>query len=199
VADAEHQLALSKRLPAILQGKDKPRDNPERLTLARMACDQKHFVAAARLWSEALESDPKLGDDRQTQHRYNAACAAVLAAAGQGKDEQPPDISARVQLHAHALDWLKAELAAWSNLLVSGPPTARPFIMGTLRHWKVDADLASMRDQATLAGLPAAERKAWQELWSDMDTLLKRAEAGATVSGGQQPEQASGKADRQQP
>ncbi len=65
VAQAERMLALSKRFPAVLRGGDKPNDNPERLAFAQMAYDHKHFAAAARLWAEALASDPKLGDDRQ--------------------------------------------------------------------------------------------------------------------------------------
>ena len=61
-----------------------------------------------------------------TQHRYNAACAAALAAAGQGKAEPPPDDAAKARLRQQALDWLKAELATWTKLLESGPPqTAR--------------------------------------------------------------------------
>ena len=162
-------------LPAILRGEDKPNDNAERLAFAQMAYDRKHFAAAARLWAEALASDPKLGDDRQTQHRYNAACAAALAAAGQGKDEPPPDDAAKAKLRQQALDWLKAELAAWTKLLESGPPQARPAIVQTLEHWKQDTDLAGIRDADGLAKLPADEQKAWRTLWADVDSLLKRA------------------------
>ena len=72
-----------------------PKDNAERLALAQRAYDTKRFAVAARLWAEALDSDPKLAADRQAQHRYNAACAAALAAAGQGKDEPAPDVPRR--------------------------------------------------------------------------------------------------------
>ena len=43
-------------------------------------------------------------------HRYNAACAAALAASGQGKDDPPPDDAAKAKLRQQARDWLKAEL-----------------------------------------------------------------------------------------
>ena len=82
--------ALADRLPAILKGDDRPRDNAERLALAQMCYDTKRHAAAARLWAEALAADPKLGDDRQAQHRYNAACAAALAAAGGARTTRPP-------------------------------------------------------------------------------------------------------------
>jgi tetratricopeptide (TPR) repeat protein len=174
VAEAERNLALSNRLPAILRGEAKPGDNAERLVFARMAFDRKSFAGAARLWGEAMESDPRLGDDRQAGHRYNAACAATLAATGQGKDIPPPDDATRSNLREQALGWLKAERAAWNKLLESGPPQARPAIAQTLRQWKHDGDLAGIRDAAALDRLPEAERKQWQAFWADVEALLKR-------------------------
>ena len=175
VAEAERDLALSKRLPALLRGEDKPGDNAERLAFAQMAYDRKHFAAAARLWAEALESDPKLGDDRQAEHRYNAACAAALAAAGQARDEPPPDDAAKAKLRRQALDWLRAELATWTKLLETGPPQARPGVGQALDHWKQDTDLAGIRDADALARLPADEQEAWRSLWAEVDALRKRA------------------------
>ena len=77
VAQAEHMLALANRFPAVLRGEDKPKDNADRLGFAQMAYDRKHFDVAARLWNEALASDPKISNDRQAGHRYNAAWAAA--------------------------------------------------------------------------------------------------------------------------
>ncbi len=102
--------SLSERFPAVLRGEDKPADNAERLAFAEMAYEQKKFAFATRLWAEALDIDPN--DDRIKQQRYNAACAAVLAAAGQGNDEPPLDDAAKAKLREQALDWLKAELTA---------------------------------------------------------------------------------------
>ncbi|MFO0843718.1 MAG: hypothetical protein U0797_15195 [Gemmataceae bacterium] len=64
-------------------------DNAERLGLAQLAFDRKHFAAAARLWAEALADDPNLGEDRKAQPRYHAA-RATLAAAGLGRDVPAP-------------------------------------------------------------------------------------------------------------
>jgi hypothetical protein len=33
-------------------------------------------------------------------------------------------------------------------------------------------DLASVRDPASLAAMPPADRKAWQALWREVDALL---------------------------
>jgi Flp pilus assembly protein TadD len=175
VRQAERMAELASRLPGVLAGRDRPKDAAEALTFADI-CVVKHlYAAAARLFAEALEADPTLGDDRNAQPRYNAACAAALAGSGQGTDEPKPDEPARAALRARALGWLKGELAAWSRLLDSGPPQSRPMIAQTLRHWQADADLAGVRGAAALATLPEAERADWEALWAEVDRLRVRA------------------------
>jgi serine/threonine-protein kinase len=178
LADAEHMAALAPRLSALLKGDDRPKDDAERLALAQLCYDTKRHAAAARFWAEALAADPKLSDDRRTWLRYNAACAAALAGAGQGKDEPKPDADARAKLRRQALDWLKAELAAWAKVLDSGDVRARPVMGQTLQHWRVDSDLASVRDTSAVAKLPEPERAAWRSLWAEADALLARSQGG---------------------
>ena len=150
-------------------------DNKERLVLAQRAYDTRRFALAARLWGEALESDPKLGDDHQAQHRYNAACAAALAASGQDKDKPEPDNGTCEKLRAQALGWLEAERATWSTLLESANPQQRAAIGEVLQHWQVDGDLKSVRDPDALTELPEPEREAWQKLWTDVEALREKA------------------------
>src|SRR5262245_53032752 len=147
------------------------------------------YAAAAGPFADALGSDPKLGDDRREQHRYNAACYAVLAAAGQGKDDPPPDDAAKARLRDQALGWLKVERDAWAAVLDrlntairlgnAGASRGRDQVAFWLRHWKADPDLACVRDPDALAKLPEAERKQWQTLWADVDALLGGAGAPA--------------------
>ncbi|MFO0953619.1 MAG: hypothetical protein U0835_21190 [Isosphaeraceae bacterium] len=165
--------ALDARLAAVAKG-EAPRDNPERLALAQRAYDLGRHALAARLWAEALQADPKLADDRRAQQRYNASCAAALAAGGQGIDEPPPDASAKAKLRNQALGWLKAELSAWARLVESRPPQAKSFVAQTLDHWKRDTDLAGVRDPQALEKLPEAERAAWRGLWGEVDALRAR-------------------------
>jgi hypothetical protein len=45
----------------------------------------------------------------------------------------------------------------------------------TLAHWKQDADLAGIRDEASPAKLPEGEREAFRALWDDVEALRKKA------------------------
>jgi serine/threonine protein kinase len=170
-------MSIAERYAAVLQRQDAPKDNAERLAFAKMAYEQKKFSFATRLWAEALDSDPKLGDDRQAQHRYAAACAAALAADGKGQDEPTLDEAAKAKLRGQALEWLKAERLTCKKLLEyksQGQP-AQPNVVQKLGNWRKDNDLASIRDAAALAKLPPDERAAFEQLWADvgaLDTLL---------------------------
>src|SRR5262249_49915974 len=68
--------------------------------------------------------------------RYAAARPAALTAAGKGKDQPPQGDAATAKLRRQALDWLKAELAAWSRVQ---PP--RVFIARNLWQWQQESDL----------------------------------------------------------
>jgi hypothetical protein len=127
------------------------------------------------MWQEALDLDPRLGDDRQARHRYNAACAAALAGCGLGKDEPPPSGEQKTKLRRQALDWLTAELGTWAKLLETANKDQRGFIAKTLEHWREDTDLAGIREDAGLAKLPERESVAFRKLWADVDALLKKA------------------------
>ncbi len=126
---AERRLALSHRLPAVLEGKDKPADNAERLELAFICLSNRKFgVAALRLYEEAFAADAKLTDDWRRPHRYNAACAAALAGCGLGKDADQLDDRERARLRRQALAWLRADLQAWGHQLDQSPDNASPLV-----------------------------------------------------------------------
>jgi serine/threonine-protein kinase len=174
LAEAERMAAVAERLDAVLKGDDQPRNDAERLAFGQMCFDTKRYAAAARLWGEALDSDPKLGEDRQAPHRYNAACAAALAADGKDRDGPLPMEGSKA-LRARALGWLRAELDAWAKVIESNGPQAKATAARTLQHWQQDADLASVRDPEALAKLPEAEHGEWKALWAEVEALLLKA------------------------
>jgi hypothetical protein len=56
-------------------------------------------------------------------------------------------------------------------------PQAGRTVVPNLRHWRVDPDLAGIRDPEAVAKLPGDEPRAWRGLWEDVDALLKQAQA----------------------
>jgi tetratricopeptide (TPR) repeat protein len=167
-------LALTGRLPTVLQGKDRPRSAAERIQFADL-CRQpfeKHYVASARLYADAFAADAKLAENLQSANRYNAACSAALAAAGQGKDVAKLDDKDKARLRGQALAWLKADLALRTKQTQSARSQDRIAAQGALRYWQQDTDLASVRDSASVAKLPQAERAEWEKLWADVAALL---------------------------
>jgi len=160
-------------LPALLAGRQQPRDNAERLTLLSACQFEGRHAAAARLYAGAFAADPKLAEEFfAAGHRYIAARHAVLAASGRGADA-PKDDKDRSRLRGQALDWLKADLTALGKL-AEGPAEQRLRVRQPLTYWRADPDLTGVRDKDALANLPEDERAKWQELWGEVDGLLQR-------------------------
>jgi tetratricopeptide (TPR) repeat protein len=140
-------------------------------------CSRRQFFAAsAGLWSAALEVDSSLSEGPDRNCRFRAACAAAMAGCGQGKDDPPPDETAKTKLRRQAMEWLKADLTALSKLLEGGKPDDPSRCMQMLRTWKDEPGLAGVRDEANLRKFSDEERTEWQTLWRDVEALLIRAD-----------------------
>ncbi|MDB5349246.1 MAG: serine/threonine protein kinase [Planctomycetota bacterium] len=174
LAEAERLVALEPRFLALLKGQDKAASTSEQFTLGQLCYYKKMYAAAARFWDEAFTADPRLAEDRTQPYRYNAACVAVLAGTGQGKDDPAPDEASRSKLRGLARKWLKAELDGYSKQLEGDKPEDRKLVSEVLEGWKGDGDLAGVRDPGELPKLPRSESEAWHSLWDDVElTLLK--------------------------
>jgi serine/threonine-protein kinase len=164
-------IALDARLAKVTKGDAAPRDNDERVQMAQRAYQKRLHAASARLWSEAFAADPKRVDDRLGTPAYDAACAAALAGVGQGNDDPRPAEATRAKLREQALHWLQAELSAWRK----EARTER--VLETLKNWTQDEDLAGVREASALEKLPEDERRAWRQLWRDVEILRQQAAA----------------------
>jgi tetratricopeptide (TPR) repeat protein len=153
VESAERKADTEGRLDLVLAGEAQPRDALERIDFAEILYAKSRYAESVRMYVEAFAENAALAEDIAKGHRYNAARAAVLAAARGDAAEQ----------RARALEWLRADLAA----------REKAGLVATLEHWKGDADLAAVRDG--LAGLPVGEREGWTKLWADVDALLEGA------------------------
>src|SRR5262249_62205444 len=102
--------------------------------------------------------------------------AAALAGGGQGVDAGRLDDEGRVRWRKQALEWLRADLAAYGELLNGGKPWGRQLVLHRLRGWQADHDLAGLRDPAAVAQLPDREREACKQLWAEVGVLLSKAD-----------------------
>jgi len=179
VRECERLVELDAKLAQVLKGDEKPADVAERLALADFCGRHKSLhAAAARHYADAFAEQPQVADDLQTDPRYDAARVAALAGCGQGKDADQLDARERARLRRQALDWLRADLAAYRRLLDEQPKRAGPAVSERLRQWKQDEDFAGVRGSDALAKLPdTAERQEWQQLWREVEELGQRAAA----------------------
>ena len=172
VRQTERLVELEPKLPALLRGDAVPANARERLDLAQLAYDMGLHATAVRFAAPAIASEPELVQDVTNAIRYNLACSAALAGCNKCKDQPPPDEAARATLRRQALDWLEADLKAWSTVAASGVLDRRSDARRMLEHWKDDADLAGVRDAEALDRLTVAEQADWRALWKRVDRLL---------------------------
>jgi hypothetical protein len=137
-------------------------------------------VGAFRFYSDAFAKQPKRADDLQFQHRYNAACAAVLAGCGKGKDADQSDDKERARMRQQALDWLRADLDLYDKQYQAGQAPGVMLLIERLVHSQKDPDFKGVRE--SLATLPESEQPAWRKLWADMEQLLKQARANLNTT-----------------
>ena len=169
ISRCEDLAKVQTKLAAVLAGKAEPTGAAERIAFADMCrVHQKRYAAAVRFAREAMATDPAQVRDPANDVRYNAACAAALAASGRGVD--PPLPTDRPELRRQALNWLTADLAAWRESSARSP--AR--VHAIMSHWRKDADLTCVRHPFHLAALPPAEATMWFALWADVSDLWER-------------------------
>src|SRR5262249_9200070 len=149
----ERLLTLDRRLRAVLTRKEKPRSPAEGLEFANLCYYRRYYVAGASLAADAFSAAPDLADDLKAKSRYNAACAAPLPAAAESGDATAIAVEEWAWLQLHALEWLRADLAAYARVAEKGGQDARAVIGQQLAHWQADADLAAVRDPNWLANM----------------------------------------------
>jgi serine/threonine-protein kinase len=173
LAETEQRAALARRLPALLRGEDKPGSAAEGIVFAWLSYSAGRFVTSARLFASAFQADPRTADDRSHANRYQAACAAAQAGAGDGAatPDGPLADKEKARWRKQAVEWLQAELSLVSLQMKAG--TAPTGVVPTLRHWKEDSALSGIRDEAAVKALPEDEQKACRALWAELDRILE--------------------------
>lgn len=175
IKDTEARVALEKKLAAVLRREATPSSAEEYAGMAELCVQfKKRYAAAYRFYAAAFAAAPKIAEDLGTSHRFNAACAGVLTADGQGEDAAELDGDARVAARRQALAWLRADLKANTELLDRNPKENQTALAFAERA-RTDPDFASVRETAGLSKLSPGERGEWQQLWGEIAALLRRA------------------------
>jgi tetratricopeptide (TPR) repeat protein len=175
VRQCEPLAELDRKLPTVLSGEAAPAGAADRLALGQFCRQHKRlYAAAARLYAGAFAADPRLTADLRQPHRYNAACSAARAAAGQGEDAKHLPDKVQQMLRRQALAWLRDDLALYRKQAEREEPAARQLVRERMRHWQQDTDLVTVRDEKALSRLPDDERAAWRQLWDDVEALLRQ-------------------------
>jgi tetratricopeptide (TPR) repeat protein/serine/threonine protein kinase len=170
---SERHLELEKKLPALLAGKASPANHGERLEYALICQLTKRPAAAVRLYADAFAAGPAPPDGLSVSVHYLAARAAARAASGRGEDAAGLPEKERARYRKQALAWLRDALAACARLMKSGKAQERHRARQDLERWRVDADLAGIRDHKAVAELPEAEREGCARFWRDVEALLR--------------------------
>jgi serine/threonine protein kinase/Flp pilus assembly protein TadD len=171
--DCRRFVELDEQLPAIIKGEVVPGSAAAWNEFAQLCYYRKFYVASARMRTEAFRRDAELANDLQAANRYDAACAAALAAEGRDVDVGALSDEESAIWRKQALEWLRADLTGATKVGEAGKPLDRVQCRMRLRHWQSDPDLASVRDPALVAKLPPDEQKAWNRLWADTENLVK--------------------------
>jgi tetratricopeptide (TPR) repeat protein len=174
IRQTKRLMQLTDKLVDSVTERRQPRDAVERTDLAELSQGYQFNAAAVRFYADAFAADPGLAENLRSGLRYSAACAAALAGCGEGRDPRKPDALARARLRQQALDWLRADLAAYRRRLDSGAINAGSSVRRTMQSWLMDPDFAGVRGAEALARQPEAERRQWQLLWTEVEELALR-------------------------
>jgi hypothetical protein len=167
--------ALDDKLPALLDGTKSPASAAERLELRELCYVKNLYAAAARYSRDAFVEEPKLAEDVPAGNRYAAAGVAALAGCGEGKDAADLNDAERARWRRQALEWLRLDLAWWGKVLDGRNGQAKKAqVRAWMQHWRSNGDFAGVRGNDALTRIPAEERKEWERLWAEVDTLIRR-------------------------
>jgi len=166
IEEVQRLIELEGHVQDLVRGNKKSLDAGDLAMCAEILFAKNNHAAAASLWREAFVLD---SDDVRTSaghYRFRAVRAAVLAAAETVDAQAETERAQAAEFRGFALVRIREELALLDR------SKDRWNRIRTLRVWKWDPDLASVREARALASLPAPEREAWSRFWAEVDARL---------------------------
>jgi serine/threonine-protein kinase len=166
---------LDGKLSAVLEGTARPGSVLEAGDLIQLCYLKGKYLDAYRLSKRYFAEYPGLEATRgDAWFRFNAACFAAQAACGKGDGAVRLSPEEKVALRADALRWLQAEMTELKRLRDTGLPLKQVEVTSALQEWLTDAALAGVRERGWIDTFPTPERKAWLELWAEVDAVLEK-------------------------
>jgi len=153
VQGVEELVDLDTRLPAILRGELRPKDNQERMLSPTCVSDTRSCTPPPASTPTPL---PRT-------RSWPTTCASSIATTPPAGPSSPPPARARTPRTsmtgprpsaAAARDWLRADLILWSTHAGSNDPKSAPLCGRGFQQWQRDVDLAAVRDPEPLTKLP---------------------------------------------
>jgi tetratricopeptide (TPR) repeat protein len=170
----ETLLQLERSLPEILKGERKAGNFQEILQFVKVCRLKQHYAAAVRFFEQGLTTDPEAAKKMPPTNLVILAQTAILASAGKGSDPLPE--ADRAKYRAKALAWLRQFVKVQQEALEKDFNANRYTCQRSVRVLLHQKKLASVR-QPALQDLPADERKDWEAFWTEVSTLLEKADA----------------------
>jgi tetratricopeptide (TPR) repeat protein/tRNA A-37 threonylcarbamoyl transferase component Bud32 len=123
---------------------------------------------SARVYAALFKAEPSAATTPPGT-REKAVRSALKAGFGPTGEVISP--GEREELRRLALEWLRAELRAAEAERARGGPGAADRVRMRLEGWAKDPDVAATRNPWVLWSLPAKERAAWVQFWTDVAEL----------------------------
>jgi serine/threonine-protein kinase len=114
--------------------------------------------------------------------RYLAACCAVSAGCGLGKDGDKLAEPERARWRKQARKWLQDDLTVWTAKVNSESHIEQSLAKRVLTNWQIDPDLAGLREPDALDQLSGDEQNDWLALWREVRKVLGRAKSDRQIA-----------------
>ena len=175
IQECERLLSLDQKLPAVLKEEIQPATPQDWLDYIQVCQLKKAYASQAKLWQRAFMaySPPR---NPSAGYRFRAACAAAMAADGQGQDAGNLTADQKADLRKQVFQWLQTDVKEWTKRVEKGRPT---FILASfkeLSHLQTTTDLDGLREEKNLVSFSQAERQEWKKLWAEVERLRKQAQ-----------------------
>jgi eukaryotic-like serine/threonine-protein kinase len=173
VKEAEQRCKQFEQLKQFDGKKQLPQDPTELIGLANFYRDPfTRYNTSTQLFRLAFERYPQSLENLQDAHRWNAACAAVLAGTDQGT-EVDLDEKSKSELRDQGYRWLTEHVDVLCKELNQEDTKTGDLARRHLQDILKDQDFESVRTSNSLQKLPESERTKWQALWNKIRALLK--------------------------